>query len=125
MCTASVRAESNTAMAPSPAKFGIWAMEPAVKMSAATSPTHRPSASITPPRIPGTAEGSTQRNTVRKRPAPKPNPPSRYASGTASSASSVVRMTTGSTMMASVQAPAKSDRFQCSAVTKNSMPNRP
>ena len=41
------------------------------------------------------------------------------------SASSVVRMMTGSTMMARVQAPDRSERPQPQAVTKNSMPNKP
>ena len=75
--------------------------------------------------MPGIADGSTMRNTVRSLPAPSPKLASRYISGTASSASSVLRMMSGSTMMDSVIAPDSSDSFQCSWVTKNSMPNRP
>ena len=77
MCTARVRQESKRAKMPWPAKSGIWATVPAVNSKAATSPTQRPRAKITPPRMPGTAEGSTQRATVRNRPAPRPKPPSR------------------------------------------------
>ena len=66
----------------------------------------RPVARMMPDRMPGTADGSTMRNTVLSRPAPRPKLPSRYIGSTASSASSVVRMISGRIMIASVHAPA-------------------
>ena len=57
--------------------FGTAATVPAVKISAAVSPTIRPIERITPDKIPGTADGSTVRNTVRSFPAPSPKLPSR------------------------------------------------
>ena len=42
---------------PWPPKSGIWATVPAVNSKAATSPTQRPRAKMTPPKMPGTAEG--------------------------------------------------------------------
>ena len=59
--------------------------------------------------MPGIALGSTMRNTVRSRPAPRPNEASRKESGTAISASSAVRMISGRIMIASVIAPASSE----------------
>ena len=56
------------------------------------------------PGTPGIADGSTMRNTVRSFPAPSPKLPSRYESGTAFSASSVVLMIKGSIMIAMVNA---------------------
>ena len=97
MCSASVLPESK-----SPA---ILATVPEVYMSAAVSPTMRPMARMMPERMPGTAVGSTMHITVRSRPAPRPKLPSRYMSGTESSASSVVRMIRGRIMIASVSAP--------------------
>ena len=82
---------------------------PAVKISAAVSPTMRPIARMMPDRMPGIALGSTMRNTVRRRPAPRPNEPSRKVSGTAINASSAVRMMSGRIMIASVMPPAISE----------------
>src|SRR5699024_12089990 len=65
---------------------------PDVYISSAVAPTIRPIARITPARTPGMADGSTMRNTVRSFPAPSPKLPSRYESGTAFNASSVVLM---------------------------------
>ena len=69
----------------------------------------RPMLRMMPDRMPGTAAGSTMRNTVRRRPAPRPNEPSRKESGTLMSASSAVRMMSGRIMMASVMPPASSE----------------
>ena len=66
-------------------------------------------AKITPDKMPGTALGSTMRNTVRSLPAPSPKLPSRKESGTEMSASSVVRMISGKIMMATVNAPASKE----------------
>ena len=90
---------------------------PAVKMRAAVSPTMRPMARMMPEKMPGTADGSTMRNTVRSLPAPRPKLPSRNESGTAFSASSVVRRMVGRTMMASVSAPASMDLSMFRAMT--------
>lgn len=82
-------------------------------------------ARITPARIPGTAEGSTTLKTVRSLPAPRPKLASRKESGTDLRASSVVRMMSGRIMIASVHAPERSEKPQCSAVTKKSIPKSP
>ena len=78
-----------------------------------------------PDKMPGTAVGSTMHITVLSLPAPKPKLPSRYRSGTESSASSVVRIISGRIISEMVQAPESREYSQWSAVTKKSMPNSP
>ena len=103
----------------------IFATDPAVYISAAVSPTIRPVASMIPDNIPGTALGSTTLNTVLSLPAPSPKLPSLYDFGTAISASSVVLMMTGSTMIDNVRAPDISDSLSPHAFVKNSIPKSP
>ena len=108
-----------------PEPQGTAATEPAVKISAALSPTILPIARITPDKIPGTAAGKTITNIVLSFPAPKPKLPSLNESGTAISASSVVLIIVGKTIIASVKTPAINEYPQCKARTNARKPNKP
>lgn len=98
---------------------------PAVNISAADSPTILPIAKITPAKIPGTAEGSTNSENCSQLPAPRPKLPSLKESGTAIKASSVVLIISGNIIIAKVIAPESSVYPQCKVITNNTYPNKP
>ena len=99
--------------------------EPAVNTSAIVSPTTRPRPKITPEIMPGIAEGRIMTKMVRSLPAPRAYEPSRKESGTARSASSVVRMMSGMIMSVIVRMPLSSEYPQPNSPTKKIIPKIP
>ena len=78
-----------------------------------------------PLKIPGTAAGKIILLTVLNFPAPKPKLPSLYESGMESKASSVVLITVGRIMIATVAAPDRMEYPHPKKTTNRSIPNKP
>ena len=99
--------------------------EPAVRITAAVSATHRPMLKRMPLAMPGSADGNTTLVIVCHLVPPKENPTSRYREGTQRIASSDVRMIVGRIITAKVSPPDKIDHPNLRYMTKKIKPNSP
>lgn len=96
---------------------------PIVYMKGADSDTTLPMLRIIADIMPGSAEGNTTLKSVRTLPAPKARLPSLRLSGTDLRLSSVERTTVGSSIIAIVKLPARTDILPPNHTTNVTMPN--